>query len=249
LDSAVYLDDNPVERDRVRKAFPEVEVPDLPSDFMLYKETLESLMYFNSTDVTEEDRKRTELYASQRLRIAEQQVHDSVEDWLMTLNTTVSCELLAEHNIARAVQLLNKTNQMNLTTRRMNEKELVAWSGTDDHRVWVFRVADKFSDLGITGIISLDITDDIANVADFILSCRVMGRKIEETMLSVLIGYAKIHDISKVTAMYYPTEKNKPCFEFWKKSGFDFAEETMSFSWDTRSSYMMPAQVSLIDNC
>ena len=121
LDSAVFIDDNPVQRARVREALPQLFVPEWPSDKRLYTEALLSLDCFNSPSVTEEDRQRVRMSALDRVRKESKTQLGDLEEWLATLKTTVRVEELNQANLPRAAQLLNKTNQMNLSTRRMVE--------------------------------------------------------------------------------------------------------------------------------
>ena len=157
--------------------------------------------------------------AANRVRKESRHQVNDLEEWLVTLKTTANVEELNQGNLPRAVQLLNKTNQMNLSTRRMPEADFHAWARVEDRRVWTFRVSDKFGDAGLTGVISVELDGSRARIIDFVLSCRVMGRKIEETMLHVAIDWARSCGAEEVYATYSPTPKNKPCYEFFQKSG------------------------------
>ncbi len=245
LEAAVFIDDNPVERARVSEALPEVAVPDWPSDKTQYTDTLLGLPYFDTPALTDEDRRRTHMYVSARERASSMTSVGSVDEWLRTLNTTVTREVLNDGSLTRASQLLNKTNQMNLATRRMAEAEFLRWAGQENRRVWVFRVSDKFGDLGITGIVSLEYDGKKGRIVDFVLSCRVMGRRIEETMLSTAIDFARTLGLEEVWARYEPTPKSAPCLEFWKRSGF--RQEQHCFYWNTGASYPVPEQIHLQD--
>ena len=109
-----------------------------------------------------------------------------MSDWIKTLNLTIVIENIKNENTPRAVQLLNKTNQMNLSTRRLSEQEFNNWIQIYSNNLWTIRAADKFGDYGIIGILSISIKDKVATIVDFILSCRVVGRYIEETMIEFL---------------------------------------------------------------
>ena len=183
LDSTVFLDDNPVERSRVGEALPEVLVPEWPQNPLLYSSALLSLDCFDTASLGAEDRSRTGMYVAERKRVEQRRGVRSLDDWLKTLDIRVIAEPLSESNLERAVQLLNKTNQMNLSTRRMTRAGYLAWATVDDNQVWTFRVADKFGDSGLSGIASLSLEGGRARIVDFILSCRVMGRRIEEAMV------------------------------------------------------------------
>jgi hypothetical protein len=151
---------------------------------------------------------------------------------------------LNEANRQRTAQLLNKTNQMNLRTRRMTEVELSDWAHAPTRRMWTFRVADKFGDSGLTGIASLELDHDTALVADFVLSCRVMGKRVEETIVHQLVEGARALGASRLVAHYEPTKKNAPCLEFWQRSGFERSGERV-FTWDLSRPYPKPRAVEL----
>ena len=241
LDSAVFIDDSPVERARVREALPQLFVPDWPSDKRLYPEALLSLDCFDSPSVTEEDRQRVRMCAVDRERKESKPQLGDLEEWLATLKTTVRVEELNPGNLPRAAQLLNKTNQMNLSTRRMSEADFHAWARKDGCRVWIFRVSDKFGDSGLTGILSLEVDDSRARIIDFVLSCRVMGRKIEEAMLFVAINCARSAGVQEVYANYCQTPKNKPCYAFFQRSGLT-CKGGNTFIWDGAKAYPCTAR-------
>jgi FkbH-like protein len=245
LDAVVYIDDNPFERARVGEALPQVLVPEWPEDKLLYTSALLNLSCFNAPVISEEDRVRTRMYVEDRQRTSAQVDFQSLDAWLKSLGTSVDCELLAPANLPRATQLLNKTNQMNLTTRRLSEQALLSWANEPQRRLWVFRAKDKFGDLGLIGVLSLACDATTAQIVDFVLSCRGMGRKVEETMLAVAVKTARSWGMQDVCAHYIPTAKNKPCLEFWKRSAFQYREENGTFHWDTGHPYPVPEQIQL----
>lgn len=245
LQSVVFIDDSPAERSRVRHALPEVLVPEWPTDPMLYRQTLLALRCFESPTISQEDAQRTRLYAMERQRSELRQRVGSVDAWLETLEQVVTVEPLHEGNLPRAAQLLNKTNQMNLGTRRMTEAELLAWARSPGHAVWTIHVEDRLGASGLTGLISLESAPPVGRIVDFVLSCRVMGRKVEEAMLAVAIRHAQALGLSRVRAEYRPTAKNSPCAEFFRRSGLNLNGDAQTFEWDARRAYPAPPQVTL----
>jgi FkbH-like protein len=244
LQSVVFIDDNPVERARVREALPEVFVPEWPEDRLLYRSSLLALRCFDAPALSREDAERTEMYAAERRREAAKIEVGSIDDWLKTLDLVVRVERVNAVNLTRTVQLLNKTNQMNLSTRRVTEAELKDWLQDPNHEMSVISVSDRFGDAGLTGIVSFEIRDGVASIVDFVLSCRVMGRKIEETMVHLVVEAARRHGLARVEALYSPTAKNKPCLEFWARSGF--AVDGNLFHWDAAErEYVRPEAVRL----
>ena len=168
----------------------------------------------------------------------------SLADWLKSLHVTITIEDLNTVNLPRATQLLNKTNQMNLSTRRLSETELWNWSQDKNHQIWTFRVQDDIDDSGLTGLISIEIQKKQIQIIDFILSCRVFGRMIENAMLAKAIQSTQDHS-GVLIAEYQPTPKNKPCLEFWQRSGFIQNEHT--FTWDLKSKYQYPDTLTIKD--
>ncbi len=243
--SAVFIDDNPVERARVEESLPEVLVPDWPKDPLIYPATLLSLRCFEMPSLSQEDLARTTMYFSENKRRELKKTVSSLEEWLTRLAIRVQVEELHPANLQRATQLLNKTNQLNLSTRRMSEAELMAWAEQKHHRLWTLRVSDKFGDAGLTGIVSLEIQGLNAQIVDFILSCRVLGRKIEETMLFTAIHYARALGAEDVYARYIPTSKNKPCLDFFKSLAPRFQQQGECFFQDGEKPFLAPEHIEL----
>lgn len=244
LQSVVFIDDNPVERDRVRQALPEVLVPEWPEDKTLYRQALMELTCFDTPAISAEDAVRTQMYVVERQRAALKEQAGSLDEWLSSLDIRITAEELNETNLPRAAQLFNKTNQMNLATRRLTAEELADWAAQERHSLWTLRVADKFGDSGLTGILGLVVEEDRAVISDFLLSCRVMGRKVEETMAALAVRTARGAGCRELQAVYRPTAKNRPCLEFWQRSGFT-CEAPEIFRWDLALDYPAPEQVTL----
>ena len=155
----------------------------------------------------------------------------------------VYAEVLSEENGARAVQLLNKTNQMNLRTRRMNIAELREWAGAEGREFWTLRVVDRFGDAGLTGLLGLEADERGGVLCDFVLSCRVMGRQLEEAMLHFATRRARALGWGELAARYVPTAKNKPCGDFFARSGL--TREGDLFFWRDSAALPLPSHVEL----
>jgi predicted enzyme involved in methoxymalonyl-ACP biosynthesis len=106
-------------------------------------------------------------------------------------------------------------------------------------------VSDKFGSSGLTGLVSVEVREEIGTIVDYLLSCRVMGRKVEETMLAVAIQYLQSRSVTNIVAHYRPTKNNAPILEFWKRSGLRYDEATNAFHWDPDRSYPVPPQITL----
>ncbi len=244
LQSVVFIDDNPVERGRVRETLPEVLVPDWPEDKLLYPSALAQLRCFDVPAVSREDAERTQLYASERARQTLMDQVGSMDDWLEKLDIRVTVEPLGPGNLARTAQLLNKTNQMNLATRRLTEPELVAWAAAPGRSLWAVSVADRFGDAGLTGIVSVEVSGATARVVDYVLSCRVMGRRVEEAMVHLAVETARSGGATSLEARLLPTKKNKPCLDFWLRSGLE-SPGPEQFRWKVSEPFALPACIHL----
>ena len=220
LQSIVFIDDNPFERALVRDALPEVFVPDWPKNPMLYASSLLSMSCFDVAYLSNEDMVRNQMYKVEEKRSALKTQMTSLDDWINSLEMKIIIEKVGISNIVRVGQLFNKTNQMNLSTRRMSESELYGLCEQVNNYFFCIKVEDKFGDYGLTGIIGLHSNKNTLFITDFILSCRVMGRKVEETMLNFIFSKAESLGLRLVRAEYLPTSKNKPCLDFFRKQQF-----------------------------
>jgi FkbH-like protein len=134
---------------------------------------------------------------------------------------------------------------MNLRTRRLSEKELLDWKSDEKNMIITVKVEDKFGDSGLTGIMSLHIDDNTGIIDDFILSCRVMGRKVEKAMVHYLVNICSQKGLKEIKAVYLKTEKNKPCKDFFDSSGFRVNGN--EYSWDVSNEYPCPNWITILD--
>ena len=248
-ESAVFVDDSAIERARVRSAIPDVLVPEWPEDPARFREALGSLRCFDSPFLTGEDRTRTTMFAAERSRRSGLVAVASVEEWLESLDIRVTVEPLADGNLDRAAQLFNKTNQMNLATRRLSKPELEVWAAAPEHCLLTFRVCDRFGDSGLTGIVGLRFEGSEAHLVDFLLSCRVMGRHVEEAMLHVAVAQCRARRASTLRAEFRPTARNNPCLDFFRRSGLRAAAAAAEnvFIWNASQPYERPRSVTVLD--
>jgi FkbH-like protein len=133
---------------------------------------------------------------------------------------------------------------MNLSTRRMSEAELAAWAEPGHRRLWTFRVSDRFGDAGLTGIASIEVHGRMAQIVDFVMSCRVMGRGIEEAMLFTAIAHAPAD--AELYARYLPTARNTPCLDFFKGLAPRFRQEADLFVRDAGHLFPLPGHIELV---
>jgi FkbH-like protein len=240
--SVIFIDDNPAERDRVRSAFPEILVPDWPEDPSSSVQALEALRCFDTAAISDEDRQRSAMYQADRARREVQATSET--DWLGRLGTKVIVEPVSAATISRVEQLFNKTNQLNLTTRRMSGKELLEWATPSNREVVSVTVSDKFGHLGLCGVVGMEFSGADAKVVDYLLSCRVMGRGVEETMFHVAVDRARQSGARQLIVSYSPTPRNAPTLGVLRQSGLTESAENM-FTWDCAAEFPKPAHVDL----
>jgi FkbH-like protein len=207
---------------------------------------LRALRCFDSPALTEEDRARAASYRIRREGADSLGVVASVDEWLRTLETEIQVERLGPVNLPRASQLLNKTNQMNLSTRRLPETELARWAEQSDREFWTFRVSDRFGSHGITGLLGLERLGDSLEIVDFVMSCRVLGRNVERSILSWAVRRAGALGCRRLQAEILPTGRNRPCVEFFSGSGMT-AESDLVFILDVAADYATPEGVTLLE--
>ncbi len=241
--SAVFLDDSPAERGRVREALPEVLVPEWPTTPLLYRSALRSLGCFDPATLSREDRARTAAYAAERARAGDAAGAGSVEDWLASLGLVVDVRPLDEVDLARAVQLLNKTNQMNLATRRMTERELADLAAGADTDVVTVRVSDRYGEAGLTAVLALRTSGAEAELTDLVMSCRVMGRGVERTLLHVAGRIAAARGATSLRAAYVATPRSAPCRTALEDAGPERDGDV--YRWNLAAPVAAPPHVTL----
>lgn len=241
--SAVFIDDSPTERGRVRAALPDVLVPEWPTTPLLYRAALRDLGCFDTAALSREDRDRTAAYAAERRRESDRAGAGSMEDWLADLGLVVDARPLADVDLARATQLVNKTNQLNLATRRMTERELADLAAGPDTDVVTVRVADRYGDAGLTAVLVVRCDGEAAELTDLVMSCRVMGRGVETTLLHIACRLAVTRGATSLRAVLVPTERNAPT-----RTALEAAGGTRSgdaYRWDLAAPIAAPAHVAL----
>lgn len=220
LDSFVFFDDSPTERKLVADLLPKVTVPEFPGK----PEDLAPFMtdlfhrYFEKVKLTKEDLEKTRQYQENQKR---EQFKTSIEDfdsYLKELQIRME-RVPAEENKTRFLQLMNKTNQFNLTTRRFTEKEVEMILEDKDYEVFLYRVEDCFGDYGIVSASVLDYHKEPA-VMEFTMSCRVMGKNIENAVIEQMEQSARERGYDKLTGIYKPTEKNAPVRDLYPDLGY-----------------------------
>lgn len=221
MDSMVFFDDNPTERQLVREMLPQVEVPDFPEK----PEELAGAMgaiyeaYFAKAYMTAEDAEKTKQYADNVKRNELQKSVGSFADYLKQLSI-VAERVDAAANVERLTQLVNKTNQFNLTTKRYSQQEMQQLLAEDKKQVYLYRVTDRFGDNGIVAAVIVDATADMPEIETFVMSCRVMGKNIEDAILTDVEQSLRKMGYERLRGVYLPTAKNKPVEALYERLGY-----------------------------
>jgi len=230
LDSMVFIDDDPVNREMISKNLPGILVIDLPKDPSQYTPTLTTLNDFNLLKITQDDINRGKMYLQERKRKDFQGSTTNLEEFLKQLNIKIKIKNADKFTIPRISQLTLKTNQFNLTTKRYQEEEIRQIAENNNWLVGCAQVEDKFGDNGITGVFIVKKENKNWFLDTFLLSCRVMGRGIEEGILSYVLQKAKEEGASTLKGQFISTKKNKPSENFLKNYGFKKEEDYWIFS-------------------
>ena len=222
LDSFVFLDDNPVERENVKRALPEVSVPDFPKDTASLPRLIQQIyeVFFYCAHLTEEDKNKKQQYQQEYLRAERMRSAVSMDDYLDSLHIQIKVSEVTESQIERTVQLLNKTNQFNTNTVRMDREAFLHYLAQAENHVFVANVSDCYGDSGLVLVCMVRYSGNQATIEEFLMSCRVMGRQIEQTFIAALLKHLYEKSIAEVTSSYIKTEKNKPVADLWEKLGF-----------------------------
>jgi FkbH-like protein len=250
-DSLVFIDDDKANREMVKEALPEVLVIDLPEDPALYPTTLMGINDFNTFSITDEDKNKGMMYSGQRKRKELEKTATDITEYLKGLEMVVTIEKANTFNIPRIAQLTQKTNQFNMTTKRYQEEDIKKFSKDKNFIVLSIKVEDKFGDNGITGAALVRKAKDQWEIDTFLLSCRVIGRKVEETLLAYIIGKAKKEKAKLLTGEFIPTKKNIPGKDFYKNNNFSFLRkegEKEFWAYDLKKGYVQPKFIKVIES-
>ena len=229
FDSLVFLDDNPVERGLVRELLPQVSVPELPEDPAYYARTLMAGGYFEAVTFAAEDLKRAGFYQDNAKRASLQKQVGGLDAYLASLDMTITFQPFDATGRARIVQLINKSNQYNLTTRRYTDPEVA--TAEDDPEVFTLqvRLVDVFGDNGmISVVICRPGKADSWEIDTWLMSCRVLGRRVEHMVLREVLDHARAAGIHKLSGTYLPTDRNKLVVDHYENLGFTKVEEDAS---------------------
>ena len=216
----VFLDDNPLERIRVRAALPDVAVPEFPEDPSFVPAILEAAGYFEAARFSNEDRQRGTYYRQEAERKSLRRKLGDADTYLAALQMEMTVGAVSPQTRARMAQLINKTNQFNLTGRRTSEGEL-AEIEADPHRLALWaRLRDSFGDSGLIAALVCRRQATDWHIDTFVMSCRILGRGVEQTLLSVLANHAQAAGARRLRGRFVPTKRNHPAADAYARLGF-----------------------------
>lgn len=242
LDSLVFVDDSPKEIGEVRERMPEVACVTVPEELAEYPALLSNTDFFDFAEVTEEDRKRTEMLAADGLR---QQVQETMpeEEFRKSLQLKIDVFSAEKQHLARVTQLINKTNQFNLTTVRRTQDEVEALAGAGDSLVLGMDIRDKYGEYGLVGVAILMKEGKSCLIDTLLMSCRVLGRGAEETFIAKLAEAAKSLGCAEMRGKYVATQKNAMVKDLYSRFGFMRDEKTGDWVIDIQRVAEEPAHI------
>ncbi len=221
MDAMVFVDDNPAEREIIRTMIPEISVPELPKDPSQFLRILCAARYFEKIDFTADDAQRNVQYAGNAQRQAMLQKAPNLTDYLISLEMKIHFAPFNETGRKRIVQLINKTNQFNLTTRRYTEADVMGFEKSDCYSTLQVHLQDKFGDNGMISVVICKNAGDCWEIDSWLMSCRVIKRRVEEAVCDKLVTIARSNGIEKIRGFYRPTEKNKLVRNHYQQLGFE----------------------------
>lgn len=219
LDSFVFIDDSPLERELVRRQLPMVMVPEFSLSPEQWPQILFSFNVFHQMVLTDEDRNKNSMYVQERKRKEVHAAAKNLKDYIKELNITITIREGSDLPLARVAQLTQKTNQFNLTTRRYTEAELAALT-KKGARIFAGDVRDRFGEYGTVVLAIITSAGSDAFLDTFLMSCRVMGRGVENVFFEHILNKLAASHVSRIQASFIPTTKNKPAADFLPSCGF-----------------------------
>lgn len=220
LDAMAFLDDNPVERNLVRQHLPQVAVPELPDNPALFSRYLLAAGLFEAVAYSAEDRQRAGFYQDNAKRVALQQQVGDLDSYLQSLNMQIGFQPFDDTGRARITQLINKSNQFNLTTRRYTEEEVRDIQLSPECFTLQIRLTDLFGDNGMISVVICRPQQQDWLIDTWLMSCRVLGRKVEIAVLQEILHHARQRGVLRLLGEYRPSGRNQLVEEHYAKLGF-----------------------------
>lgn len=226
IESMIFLDDNPAECELVRQQCPECTVIQIPKRAYLIPSIMRTLPGIENIHLTDEDKKKGEIYQAQTKRKNLKNLSGDLAGFLKALEMEVEIKKVEAFTVPRISQLTQKTNQFNMTTRRYTEADIQRLNCSDHHHVFSITARDRFGDNGIIGVIILEFVNGSCRIDTFLLSCRVISRTIENSMVAFIAEFAQKHGLESIIGEFFQTPKNKPAGNFYARMNFKKVTET-----------------------
>jgi len=231
LDSIIFVDDNAKEIGEISERLPDVTCVVVPEELAELSDLFAETDFFDFAEITDEDRRRTEMMAADSARLEIQEAM-SEEEFRKSLNLKIEVFAAQKHHLARVTQLINKTNQFNLTTVRRTQDEVEELVGSKDALVLGMDIKDKYGDYGLVGVTILKKKAKSCVIDTLLMSCRVLGRGAEETLIAKLAEAAKSLGCDEIRGRYIATSKNAMVKDFYRH--FNFQHEPQTDEWFVR---------------
>ncbi len=226
LDSMVFLDDNPFERNLVRDMLPQVIVPELPEDPSLYLRAVAQLNLFETTSFSEADAERADQYRVEAQRELARTGFERIEDYLKSLAMGISLERFNAFSLPRVAQLIQRSNQFNLATQRYSESQCAAFMQDEENSFpFTLTLEDRFGNYGLISVVVLRRGDDHLAIDEYLMSCRVLQRGVENYAMNAIVDLARRLGLPSVRGRYIPSKKNGMVKDFYAGFGFDKTHE------------------------
>lgn len=224
IDSLVFVDDNPAEREIINQTFPNVATPEINIPYQ-YIQTIDHSGFFEVTSISKEDFKKNEMYKENIKRDNLLKSCTNYDDYLKSLDMKATIDNFIPLYMARIAQLTNKSNQFNLTTKRYSQAEIEGVAGNSEYIPLYGKLEDKFGDNGVVSVVIGKQNDKRLDIDLWIMSCRVLKRDMEYAMMDSLVDIALNRGIEEIHGFYYPTVKNGMVKDFYKLQGFEKLNE------------------------
>ncbi len=241
IDGFIFLDDSNFEIEQMSYSCPEVLAINLPDDPSTFFSFLNHIWQFDVFNMTEEDLQRNNLYKAEKQRNEERGNYDYLNDFLKSLNIQVEIHSLEEKDLDRAIQLTLRTNQFNLNGIRRTREDISKYIGDNETLKWIIEVRDKFGNYGNVGLLLGRQIQKTLMVETFLLSCRVLGRNVEDRLLSELHSLCVAKGLVIIKAQFLSTEKNQPFSEFLGRTQWFADHENNTYNYSVKSTFQLLA--------
>ena len=234
LDSLVFIDDNAMERNIVESQLPDVCVPNIGNEIVNFIDFIEGNNYFESVNISSDDINRNKFYSENIKRTNQESIFENYQDFLVSLRMSAEIKTFSSIYVDRITQLINKTNQFNLTTKRYKLNEIEEISLSEKFITLYGKLNDKFGDNGLVSVMIAEINNETCIIDTWLMSCRVLKRDMEFAIFDSLVQQCKKKNLNKIRGIYKATSKNKMVSNLYSDLGFKFVDNDIdnSMVWE-----------------